>query len=355
MNEGNSARGEFRKRWLLILVFAAFDIFAVNISYYVTLLVRFQFSEEFYHFALPYMGVYRSFAPYYTVLCIVIFALFKLYAGEWKYAGLSDMNRVLFANVCTCVLHVIGTVLVFRLQKGELHRMPLSYYGIGAAIQLALILISRFTYRVLSMEVLRYSRGRNGETVNAMVIGAGESAKNLIRLLLGDRENLVRPVCIIDCRSSEKGRLFDGIPIAGGVESIREATEKYAVKSVIIADTLLAADTREQIKSLCAELSLETQDFSGYNYYGGSKVTLLSLMEIAPCPVRIENEGRSLRFDSGEQAKLSLPGKFLVRSVKAHGDELIAEIEKDPTVLNNTDEEWIKALEKETGEQISFF
>ena len=348
MNTETPKRPEAWKRYVQVLVFVLFDIFAVNISYYVTLLLRFHFSNQFYTFALPYVEGYRSFAPYYTVCCLVIFVLFKLYAGEWKYAGLSDLNRILLASLVTCAVQVLGTLLFVR-------RMPISYYIFGAAIQFALIFTSRFTYRFLDMESARYSRGKSEATINAMVIGAGESAKNLIRLLLSDRENLIRPVCIIDCRSSEKGRLFDGIPIAGDIESIRDAAEKYDIKSVIIADSLLPMETREKIKTVCAELKLETQDFSGYNAYAGSRVSLMNLMEIVSGRVRVESEGHTLSFDNGEQAIMSMPGKYLVKRLSAHADALCVEIEKDPTVINSTDEEWIKNFEKETGEQISFF
>ena len=81
----------------------------------------------------------------------------------------------------------------------------------------------------------------------------------------------------------------------------------------------------------------------------------MNLMEVAGGKVRIESEGRSLVFDNGEQAIMSLPGRFLVKRLSAKADELVAEIEKDPTVINNTEEEWIQKFEKETGEQISFF
>ena len=348
MNSESTTRSGAWKRWVQVLIFVAFDIFAVNISYYVTLLLRFHFSNQFYTFALPYVEGYRSFAPYYTVCCLVIFFLFKLYVGEWKYAGLSDLNRILFACLSTCAVMVLGTLLFVR-------RMPISYYLFGAAIQFVMIFMSRFTYRFFSMEAQRYSRGKSGESVNTMIVGAGESAKNLIRLLINDADNLLRPTCIIDYRSAEKGRLFDGIPIAGDLDSIRDAAAKYQIKSVIIADTLMPVNVREQVKKICAELGLETQDFFGYNYYAGNKVTLRSLMEVAAGAVTIESEGRSLHFDNGEQATMSLPGKYLVTRVRAKSNELIAEIEKDPTVLNSTDEEWIEQFEKETGEQISFF
>lgn len=348
MNTEKKKGAETWKRYLQVLVFVIFDIVAVNVAYYATLMLRFHFSNQFYTFALPYVEGFRQFAPYYTVCCLLVFALFKLYVGEWKYAGLSDLNRILFASIVTCVIQVLGTLLFIR-------RMPISYYLFGAAIQFALIFTSRFTYRFLDMEATRYSRGNSEATINAMVIGTGESAKNLIRLLLSDRDNLVRPVCMIDCRSSEKGRLFDGIPIAGDMESFRESAVKYDIKSVIIADSLLPMETREQIRSICAEMGLESQDFSGYNSFAGSRISLMNLMEVAGGKVRIESEGRSLVFDNGEQAIMSLPGRFLVKRLSAKADELVAEIEKDPTVINNTDEEWIQKFEKETGEQISFF
>lgn len=61
-----------------------------------------------------YIGAYTSYAPYYTILCLVIFCCFNLYSGIWKYAGFNDLNRIVGANVVCFIVHIIGTLILLR-------------------------------------------------------------------------------------------------------------------------------------------------------------------------------------------------------------------------------------------------
>ena len=80
--------------WTVLL-----DIVAVNAAYYLTLLLRFYMNGEFREVASnSYMPAFERFAPFYTVLAILVFALFRLYGGMWQFAGINDMNRILGAN-----------------------------------------------------------------------------------------------------------------------------------------------------------------------------------------------------------------------------------------------------------------
>lgn len=118
-----------------------FDAFAVNISYFIALMVRYYVHFEFKASAVQYIPMFRQFAPIYTLICLAVFYLMKMYHGMWKYAGLSELNRILIACVMTSIIYVIGTTLIFE-------RMSPSYYLIGGIIQFVLVAGSRFGYRI---------------------------------------------------------------------------------------------------------------------------------------------------------------------------------------------------------------
>ena len=128
------------------------DIVAVNASYLVALYARFYgltLGDQFN----SYLSAYWRFTPFYTIACIAIFAYFKLYGGMWKYAGMHDLNRIIFANMTTCLIQVVGTLLF-------VHRMPLVYYVLGAFFQFAAICVIRLSYRIVRMEkakIIRHS------------------------------------------------------------------------------------------------------------------------------------------------------------------------------------------------------
>ena len=87
------------------------DIVAVNAAYFGALLLRFSINNRMDPLIENYLDTVIYFAPIYTVICIVVFILFRLYGGMWRYAGIRDVNRILIANVITAAVHVIATVI----------------------------------------------------------------------------------------------------------------------------------------------------------------------------------------------------------------------------------------------------
>ena len=96
------------------------------------------------------MPAFERFAPYYTVLAILVFIGFRLYGGMWQFAGINDMNRIIGANALTTAIQIVGTTLVFP--PVDHPRMPLTYYLIGALLQFIFIAGIRFGYRILLVE-----------------------------------------------------------------------------------------------------------------------------------------------------------------------------------------------------------
>ena len=103
LNRTVSFRGVF-----FCLAFMMFDIFAVNFSYFIALVIRFYFNSEFNSYGLVYIPAFQKLAPWYTVACLLIFWIFRLYNIRWKYSGLNDLNRVLLACLATCAVQVLG-------------------------------------------------------------------------------------------------------------------------------------------------------------------------------------------------------------------------------------------------------
>ena len=126
--------------WVLLL-----DVIAVNAAYYLVLMLRYYVNGAMDPRAQNHLAAFLRFAPIYTVLCLIVFAVCRLYNGMWRYAGVNDMNRILTASVITSVMQVGGTIIMG-------HTMPRSYYIGGALIQFLLIVLIRFAYRFVLVE-----------------------------------------------------------------------------------------------------------------------------------------------------------------------------------------------------------
>ena len=126
--------------WVVIL-----DVIAVNLAYLLALLIRFYVNNQFRPTVSYYLTDFAKFAPFYTVLCIIVFTCLKFYNGMWRYAGINDTNRIIVASGITCVIQIVGTALFVR-------RMPITYYVIGGLLQYVFISIIRFAYRFIIVE-----------------------------------------------------------------------------------------------------------------------------------------------------------------------------------------------------------
>ena len=233
--------------------------------------------------------------------------------------------------------------------------MPITYYFIGAVIQFVLITASRFSYRFFLMERGRVRKRRNGTSINVMIVGVGETSHIVRKHLEGDADNAAHPVCMVDFRGEGFGDMLGGLPVVGGVDKVAASVKKYAVECVILADTTMPQNIRKEIRDICRSLNVEVQDFSGYFQDSRGAVTLRNLVEYTKGEVELVINGRRQRFANGEQAVMSVTGKYVVTSISAQEGRLVIELRNDILVPNDVKEEWVQSYEKETGEGISFF
>lgn len=330
------------------LTLVLFDVIVVNLSYYLALVVRFYVNKEFRAIALErYLPAFWEFAPYYTVLCVFVFVLFKLYNNRWKHAGLHDLNRIFLANAATAAIHIAGTLLFVC-------RMPITYYFIGGVLQFLMIAASRFAYRLFVLEGNRLRR-LNSAKLNVMIVGVGETARILRNQIENDSTNVARPVCIFSYHEASAGKMINGLPVLTDVSKLSEHFGKYQVKCVILADSLMPAELRRKIREACQKSSIEVQDFSGYLTNDSHEVTLKKLMEYACGPVEIKIDGKVQNYQNGEQALMAYPGKYEVKQIYANADVVGVEIAHKTVILNDTNEDWVKDTEDKSGEEISFF
>ena len=122
--------------WVLVM-----DIIAINAAYMLTLFLRYYVHASFVPYAVKYVSGYVRFAPYYTIICLVIFDLLGLYNGMWRYATVNDMNRIIAANGLATLLLIIGTSIFTT-------RLPVNIYAIGASLQFLFTVIP-IRYRVV--------------------------------------------------------------------------------------------------------------------------------------------------------------------------------------------------------------
>ncbi len=269
-NEKFKKKG-FIEHWQLIALYLIiFDLVSVNISYLFSLLLRFDL--QFTTIPSEYLKAFCLFMPIYTVFCFVIFGVFRLYKSLWRFAGFSELNRIVAATFVTTVFHYIGITF--------LQRMPATYYFVGPVLQFFLITSVRFIYRYVN--ILRTKREKNlTAKTNAMIIGAGRAGQVIIRELKTSSHLDLRPVCVIDDNPNKWNRLIEGIPVVGGRDNILHAAKKYKVDEILVAIPSASTADRRDILNICKETNCSLKTLPGIFQLTKGEISLSKLKPVA--------------------------------------------------------------------------
>ena len=242
-----------RDIWILLL-----DIVAVNLAYYLALAFRVAVNNMGGIFGSPsdvpvYFSAFYRIAPIYTVLCIVVFFLFKLYGGVWRFAGINDMYRILASWVVTTLIQILVSYFMMKAIGFITSRMPATYYMLGCMLQLLFVTAIRFGPKTIADE----KRRRAKKADKALVVGAGELGQQTVKMLQSGLNYEVS--AIVDTENEHVGLMIDGTPVYG-LESLEALTENNAIKCVFLAEPYLNTKNKGRIAACCKAKNVELKE-----------------------------------------------------------------------------------------------
>ncbi len=302
-----------------ILLF--FDIFAVNLSYFIALWLRFDLKYS----TIPerYLTEWLRLVPIYTVIVLVVFTLMRLYRSLWRYASYAELWRTIAACAITSGLHALISRILFG-------RMPISYYIVGAGIQLVATVGIRFAYRFLLLMRSHHEGGSADEhgVSRVMIVGAGSAGQMIMRDIRRSKSIHDKVVCFIDDDANKWSRFLDGVPIIGGREEILSAAEKYGVDKIYLAIPSASAEARRDILNICKETGCALKNLPGMYQFVLGDVSVSAMKDVSVEdllgrePIRADME-EVYRFVSGKVVLVTggggSIGSELCRQIAAHG------------------------------------
>ena len=249
-----------------------YDIFAVNFSYFFALLLRHEMN--FQAIDAEYIDTWVHFSPFYTVFCIALFWVLRMYRSLWRFASYYELAWITIAGGITAAFH-IGIVALFY------NPMPISYYVMGAFFQYVLVLGIRFAYRFYLMEKSPMEKARAIAAPRIMLIGAGNAGQMILRDLHKAKEINGKVCCIIDDNPNKWHRFIDGIPIVGGRDKIPEMVQKYQISKIYVAVPSASEQERRKILKICQETGCELKNLPGIFQLVNGDITIASMKDVA--------------------------------------------------------------------------
>ena len=251
-----------------------FDILAVNAAFFLALWFRFDCSFEEMEKVPEYFEPLKNFAPFYTIICIIVFVLCKMYRSVWRYVSFTELARVLKATAITFVVQVAGTLIFFR-------RMPVTYYCIGIMLQFMFTLGIRFSYRIFLIFKRKQMYQIDGATRRVMMIGAGEAGQLIMRDIHKNPNNPDQIVCAIDDDSNKWNRYIEGVPIVGGRDDILKTVEKYDIDRIYLAIPNARVVDKRDILNICSETNCEIKQLPSMQVMVGTEVGVNMMTDVS--------------------------------------------------------------------------
>ena len=213
------------------------DIIILNLVSILALWLRFDFQwnsipEEFLDKALAY-------APFYTIITLIIFAVFGLYTSLWRYAGIYEMVMLECAMILTTVVQIMGMKIVG-------FTMPMAYFVFSFILNVLFFSAERCSSRFLGL-LHSHFLPRGDAEERAMIVGAGEAGNVILKEILNSQYLNGQVGCLIDDDIEKQGKRIHGVPVVGGREKIPWAVEKYGITHIIIAMPSADPQSRHEV------------------------------------------------------------------------------------------------------------
>lgn len=271
-NKTKTAKGS---QWILrAFVVALLDVILVAASFFAALMIRFDL--KYSEIDSRYIQGYIKVIPFCIVGAIVLFILFKLYNSIWRFASISELERMTKAWIIFTV--VAAVIVIVDEHFNGIRRLPVSVWIMGVVFGYISTTAIRFGYRFLRFMTKVNTRGKNG--ANVMIIGAGACGKDVIHEIVMSQHLNAKVCCAIDDNPNKKGRELDGVPIVGNRYDIPKMVGKYQIDEIIFAIPDARGVDRKDILDICSSTGCKVRVIPGiYQMIDGS-VTVNSLRNV---------------------------------------------------------------------------
>ncbi|OGA55503.1 MAG: multidrug MFS transporter [Betaproteobacteria bacterium RIFCSPLOWO2_12_FULL_65_14] len=201
----------------------------------------------------------------------VLFWLFGLYRGIWRYASLPDLQRILIA----CVIGALALPTLLVLLRGS-GPVPRSAYLLAPLLLMMMMGGSRIAYRVWKEKRLYGRMQLTGEPV--LVIGAGDVTFTLLKEIA--RSSEWQAVGILDDDPASHGRVMLGVRVLGPIASVNQLAGELQVKHAIVSLPAASAHVRRRAAELAAGADLTVLTVPSYDDLLSGKVTVSQVRRI---------------------------------------------------------------------------
>jgi FlaA1/EpsC-like NDP-sugar epimerase len=268
------------KNFLIVL---AIDASLVALSWYLANLLRFNFD-------IPpdSMSAIKRLLPVILGTKMVVFYMFNLYKGMWRYTSIDDLLNIIKASGISSLLVV--TVVAFTHGLAGFARSAfvidwvLTIFLIGGyRIGIRLYFWLGPKDRLSSFRLLTHFRLKKGERSGArklLILGAGDCGEKIYREIQDNASLRYEVVGFLDDDLNKVGKLLHGVPILGTTAELKSLAQRIGADEALIAIPSATAVQMRALLAHCEESGLPSKTVPGMGELIDGKVSVKAIRDI---------------------------------------------------------------------------
>lgn len=216
----------------------------------------------------------------------VVFYFAKLGRRGWRYVSVSDIYRLLYANLAGSAL---SFVLILRFGSTG---FPRSIFFIDFVVCFLGTAAARLIVRTIA-ELSQNDHGCSAQK-RTLIYGAGESGITLLREIRNNHKLSFRILGFLDDRMDKKGLRLGGVPVLGGGNNAKAFVEKLSIEMILIAIPSATGSEMTRILEICHAAGAECRTVPGLGEMIEGRALAGQIREVAVedllgrTPVRLE-------------------------------------------------------------------
>lgn len=186
----------------------------------------------------PYDGIMWRYLPGVLLVFGAGLWVFGIQRGLWRYVGLHDLGKILWASLASAVLFYGVVHLV--LGHTEYPRSVIILTGVLSGLYLAGIRLAVRWFREW-LQIIGPTARR------VLIVGAGNAGELLARDMLSDAGYNSRPVAFVDDDPVKRKKKIHGIPVLGTTADIKTVADRMEAHEIIVAIPSASTTVKQRI------------------------------------------------------------------------------------------------------------
>ncbi len=226
---------------------ATYDAIVSGVSMWLAFYARYNFDLP------PHPDVALTYCLAFGAVSAVVFALFGVNKGHWRFASLPDFQVIVLASIASILLFTMGSFLMSRLAD-----LPRSVPAIAGVTMILLLAGSRAVFRGLKT---RPTENRGAARRRILIIGSTGDAESIIRRFSLEGHSSYSVVGIVAFSGRSTGLRVRGIEVLGEVAALGDVLTRLDQRGgmpdiILVAAAQQQAETVRGVVNAAAERSI---------------------------------------------------------------------------------------------------